>query len=68
MYSNIEKKFREFLDSNIDGEHNLDLDDITGWINSNLDPDDVFDESILERWADENGFIVNDDYELDDEI
>lgn len=32
------------------------LDDIVSWIANNLNPEDVFDESQLAGWADDNGY------------
>lgn len=33
------------------------LDSAIDWIKSNLNPDDVFDESDLEAWAEANGYV-----------
>ncbi len=33
------------------------LDAAINWIASNLNPDDVFDKSDLETWAENNGYI-----------
>ena len=33
------------------------LDDAIDWINSNLEPEEVFNEKQLENWAIENGYI-----------
>ena len=35
---------------------NYPLDQAIEWINSNLDPDDVFDDAALETWAVDNGY------------
>ena len=36
---------------------NYPLDEGIGWIKSNLNPEDVFDEGQLEMWASTNGYI-----------
>jgi hypothetical protein len=36
---------------------NSALDLAIGWIQDNLDPDDVFDQKDLESWAEANGYI-----------
>lgn len=33
------------------------LESSIDWINSNLDPDNVFDEEKLESWAENNGYV-----------
>lgn len=33
------------------------LDDAIDYIKSNLTPEDVFDKSDLENWAEENGYV-----------
>lgn len=33
------------------------LDESINWISCNLEPEDVFDNSLLEAWAEENGYI-----------
>jgi hypothetical protein len=37
------------------------LDVAVVWISDNLCPDDVFDESLLEEWAEDNGYRRRDD-------
>ena len=32
------------------------LDTVVGWVADNLDPEDVFSESQLEEWAEDNGY------------
>jgi hypothetical protein len=32
------------------------LDDSVSWIQNNLEPDDVFSEEQLEKWAEYNGY------------
>lgn len=43
----------------------IDLDDMLDqsviWIQDNLDPEDVFDDSVLEEWATKNGFVYESD-------
>ena len=36
----------------------IQLDEVIGWIKSNLNPEDVFDEKDLRQWADENDFVA----------
>lgn len=33
------------------------LDEAISWIKSNMNPDEVFDESQLEEWAENNDFV-----------
>lgn len=33
------------------------LDDAIGWIQSNMEPEDVFDTKQLSQWAIDNGFV-----------
>ena len=33
------------------------LDDAIAWIASSMNPDDVFSDSQLRQWADENGLV-----------
>lgn len=37
------------------------LDNAIDWISSNLNPDDVFSESDLEKWAEDHGFVAKED-------
>lgn len=39
---------------------NWPLDEAIRWINDNLAPDEVFDERILEGWAENNGWVIPD--------
>lgn len=48
-YSN-ERFVKEFLGDDL-------LDKAVEYIKDNLHPDDVFDESELEEWARDNGFV-----------
>lgn len=36
---------------------NATLDNAIAWIDSNLDPDEVFDQKKLEAWAESNGYV-----------
>jgi hypothetical protein len=35
------------------------LEESIAWISSNLDPEEVFDESKLQQWAKDNGFVAD---------
>jgi len=49
-----------FLDLQ-DNDEDLSPDDKTiKWINNNLSPDDIFEYSLLEEWAENNNFTSND--------
>lgn len=39
------------------------FDNIIDWINTNLNPDDIFDYDTLEDWAFDNGFVRREDIE-----
>lgn len=47
--------FKDFLQQSDLGEY--PLDNILDWITSNLDPNDVFDESRLRTWAEDHGYV-----------
>ena len=36
------------------------LENMVNWIGDNLAPDDVFPDTVLEEWADDNGFSRED--------
>ena len=42
------------------------LDEIISWIKRNLTPEDVFDEEDLIEWAEENGYLPDDEEEPDE--
>lgn len=37
------------------------LDNAIDWIKSNMSPDDVFDQKVLESWAEENKYVKETD-------
>jgi hypothetical protein len=37
------------------------LEDAISWIAGNMDPEDVFSDSQLRQWADENGLVESDE-------
>lgn len=43
----------------IAGELSSDLQWLIDWINSEFIPDQIFDHSVLEQWAVENGYVKN---------
>lgn len=47
------KQDREFVSAIISSSL---LEDAIYWINNNLNPEDVFDENMLDTWAEENGY------------
>ena len=52
----IDKERKQFLkDLNLDTSYLLD--EAIKWIESNLRPEDVFDESALSNWAENNDYI-----------
>jgi hypothetical protein len=36
---------------------NIDNDDLTEYVERNFQPEDVFSETILEKWAETNGYV-----------
>lgn len=48
------KQDQAFLESMIDSGF---LERALDWISHNMSPEDVFTESALENWADENGYV-----------
>ena len=49
------KEFKDDIFGNI-------LDDAINWIQSNLQPEDVFDEEKLKDWAEDNGYVKSEDW------
>ncbi len=47
--------FAEAMKANVEMSAST-LDEAIAWIASNLNPDQVFDESDLETWAENNGY------------
>lgn len=47
---------RDFSQSVMNADHLLN--DTVDWIRDHLTPEDVYDQSVLEEWALNNGFIV----------
>lgn len=37
------------------------LEESVDWIQSNLEPEEVFDKEELEEWAENNGYVKEDD-------
>lgn len=54
----IEDRFNEFIPQQIGQrlERSFLSDDVLNWIQKNLTPDQVFEKSVLESWAEENGY------------
>jgi len=48
---------RAFIDAVIDPRL---LENAVDWIASNMDPDAVFEPEVLEKWAEDNGYVVDD--------
>ena len=46
----------EWIKDHMTVDEVFDDDDIKDYVASNFDPEDVFDASNLERWAEENGY------------
>lgn len=63
MKSSVNRAFDQALADNI-AQHiatsGTDCDWVIEFVKSNLSPDDVFDESDLNYWALDNGFIKDD--------
>lgn len=53
------KEFKNQLVSDIEDNISRDYleESIIPWINTNLEPDDVFDKKDLENWAESNGYV-----------
>ena len=54
-----DKSFAELMKDSIDEVKmsTSSLDNAIEWIGENLQPEDVFSEKELERWAESNGFV-----------
>ncbi len=37
------------------------LEDVIDWIKDNLNPEDVFEENVLSVWAEDNGYILEEE-------
>lgn len=48
--------FAEELSSHVNVKATA-LDSAIAWIRDNLDPDDIFTYTHLQKWADQNGYI-----------
>lgn len=60
MPTKLERAFKELLEEEV--REALVFDDASfqrfvDWMEKNLDPNDVFTEDQLEKWATENGFV-----------
>ena len=51
-YNNVSKMFGDEF-----------LDDIITFLANNYDPDDIFDDDVLEEWARDNGYVSEDEVE-----
>lgn len=43
--------------------YSVSLDNAIDWIRDNLDPEDVFSTTQLEKWAESEGYVKKDDTE-----
>ena len=60
--SSQDQKFRDFLKEEVadNGMSTTSLDSIISWMQSNLEPDDVFTDKDLENWAESNDYKKED--------
>jgi hypothetical protein len=42
---------------------NMEKDDLTAYVRDALEPEDIFSETILEKWAEANGYVKQADNE-----
>lgn len=57
---NQQREFNDLMESEMTRALVFDastLDAITEWIEKNLDPEDVFTDEQLEKWATDNGYV-----------
>lgn len=55
---------RDFIKNVLQGNINdALLGDAIDWIRANLEPDDVFPEKPLQSWAENNGYILEKDFQ-----
>jgi hypothetical protein len=55
----LQREFNELMEEEVNKSLIFDkgtLDSITNWVESNLDPEDVFTTEQLEQWATDNGY------------